>query len=132
MSRNVDKSGKNWGEIRDQKKAKLKCQVFARAKGMCEDCSLFPGRVYRGIRAAIYVKHPDAKAVRLLCENCAVKDVAHAQAVAQDQRAARGKARRAAKVYDNPHLGCAFCGGTFPKAKHEAVCVKFGVHKRAV
>jgi ribosomal protein S14 len=46
----------------------------------------------------------------------------------QKARAAEKKADRAAKAKRDAKR-CKHCGDTYPKAKHNAICVRFGLHR---
>lgn len=80
------------------------------------------------IRYADVIGHEPLDWLQLLCLECHgdahPRYTFHPLKVQRDIAAARAKRQREAQV---GHRGCAHCGGSYPKARHRAICLRFGL-----
>lgn len=120
-------------------------QVMDRAKGLCEHCGTAKGVHVRHLRFAAVVGHEHPSWLKLVCLACnrqlndefgrprppkrrkpAAQLAVHGQSPTVQQHR-----QRDAKAIADARLRrvCAHCGGTYPRAQHFAVCVRYELHR---
>ena len=121
---------------------RTRLQVIRRAKGKCETC----GKKGEHVHHLVYWPRVNGKRrrggeplewLRFLCRDChgAVHDVVFRpfkiRTDAQREKKRRNRARRKAEKQGKPRTYlCDWCGGTYSRRKHNAICVKHGVTSR--
>jgi hypothetical protein len=107
--------------------AEKKRLVWQRAHGICEKCQIAKGAHVHHLRYAQRRGHEKLEWLQLVCLKCHGEYHPHHTFLTLAQQAQRAEARRQrAKARANV---CRHCGGTYPKAKHKAICVAFGLDR---
>lgn len=107
-------------------------EVIARAAGRCERCRIRRGVHVHHLRYAAVIGHEPLDWLQLLCLDCHGREHPHHEFVPVEEQRRRHAQRMARqRQTQTGHGGCAYCGGTYPKDRHRAICVRFGLDRRA-
>ena len=107
--------------------------VLDRAKGQCERCRQRKGEHVHHLKYSDVIGHEPLDWLQLVCLRChgeyhprhTFRSMAEQRRIAAERR--KVQAYTAGKQKTTP---CAHCGGTYPKAQHKAICVRFGLHRK--
>ncbi len=103
----------------------LRRVVIARAGGMCEQCKKSRGEHVHHLRYAEHLGDEPPEWLLFLCCPCHQLWHPHHTFRSQSEQRAIRKKRLVTK-----RPKCAHCGNSFSPAKHEAICVRYGLTKR--
>lgn len=108
--------------------------VIRRAGGMCERCKVVKGVHVHHKSYPEVIGHEKLTQLLLVCLPC--HKVFHPERTfnsplfaAQSALRKRAGWREPAKKPRADYVSCAYCGGTYTRAKHKAICLKHGVNK---
>lgn len=108
-----------------------KAAVWKRAGGVCEKCKERRGAHVHHLRYAQRRGWEQMDWLQLVCLPCHGEYHPHHTFLTlaeQKVRTQEKKATRAAKA-KRESKRCKHCGDTYPKHKHRAICIKFGLDK---
>jgi len=106
--------------------------VWKRAGGVCEKCKARKGAHVHHLRYAQRRGWEEMEWLQLVCLPCHGEYHPHHTFLTPAQQKARvleKKADKAAKAKRDA-AKCQHCGDTYPKSKHKAICVRFGLHRK--
>ena len=109
--------------------------VIDRARGQCERCKMRRGHHVHHLRYAKVIGHEPLEWLLFVCLEChghfhphhTFLSIPDQRRRAEINRRERERKQRMGKRRRTPP--CAHCGGTYPKVKHQAICVKHGLDK---